>query len=70
MLKLFKIILASVIMGIFFNYLTSIFKNQLIYDYNFKSFYLILSVFLGLVFYLLISFFIKAFNYKDLHLRY
>jgi len=68
--KLFKIILASVIMGVFFNYLTLIFQNQLIYDYNFKSFYLILSVFLGLVFYLLISFFIKAFNYKDLHLRY
>ena len=68
--KLFKIILASAIMGIFFNYLTSIFENQLIYDYNFKSFYLILSVFLGLVFYLLISFFIKAFNYNDLQLKY
>ena len=68
--KLFKITLASVIMGIFFNYLISIFQNQLIYDYDFKSFYLILSVLLSLVFYLLISIFIKAFNYKDLHLRY
>ena len=68
--KLFKIILASVIMGIFFNYLISIFQNQLSYEYNFKSFYLILSVFLGLVFFLSISFFIKAFNYKDLQLKY
>ena len=48
----------------------SIFKNQLIYDSHFKSFYLILSVLLTLSFYLLLSFFIKAFNYKDLQLKY
>ncbi len=66
----FKIIFASIIMGIFFNYLIFIFQNQLIYDSYFKSFYLILSVLLTLSFYLLLSFFIKAFNYKDLQLRY
>ena len=57
-------------MGIFLNYLISIFENQLVYDYQFKSFYLILSVFLGLVFYLLISLFIKAFKYEDIKLKY
>ena len=66
----FKIVFASIIMGIFFNYLIFIFQNQLIYDSHFKSFYLILSVLLTLSFYLLLSFFIKAFNYKDLQLRY
>ena len=65
-----KIVLASIIMGIFFKYLTSIFENQLIYDHHYKLFYMILSVLLGLVVYILISFFIKAFNYKDLKLRY
>ena len=68
--KFSKIIFASVIMGIFFYYLTIIFKNQLIYENQFKSLYLIFSVFLGLVFYLLLCFFIKAFNYKDLKLKY
>jgi len=66
----FKIFSASILMGIFFNYLISIFQNQLVYEYNFKSIYLILSVLLALCFYLIISFFFKAFNYKDLQLRY
>ncbi len=70
LINLTKITFASVAMGIFFKYLTLIFKNQLIYDYDFKSFYLIFSVLLGLAFYLLVSFFIKAFNYKDLQLKY
>ena len=52
-------------MGIFFKYLISIFENQLSYDYYLKSFYLILSVFLGLVFYFALSLFIKAFKYED-----
>ena len=65
-----KIIMSSVAMGIFFEYLTYIFSNQLVYDYHFKSFYLILTVLLGLVFYLLISLIINAFNYKDLKLNY
>ncbi len=68
--KFFKISFASLAMGIFFNYLTILFENQLSFDYQFKSLYLIFSVFLGLVFYLLLCFFIKAFNYKDLKLKY
>ena len=69
-IKFFKISFASMIMGIFFKYLISLFENQLVYDYQFKSIYLILSVLLGLILYLLTSFFIKAFNYKDLKLKY
>jgi len=57
-------------LGIFFKYLILNFENQLEYNHNFKSFYLILSVLLGLVFYLIVSFIIKAFNSKDLHLKY
>ena len=68
--KLSKIIFASIAMGIFFNYLIFFFKNQLEYNYDLKSIYLILSALLGLIFYLMVSLLIKAFNYKDLNLRY
>ena len=70
LIRFFKIFFASVFMGIFFKYLILFFDNQLVYDYHFKSIYLIFSVLLGLIFYLLTSFFINAFNYKDLKLKY
>ena len=57
-------------MGLIFNYFISFFENKLVYDYNLKLFYLLLSVLLGLMFYLIVSFFIKAFNSKDLKLKY
>ena len=69
-IKFFKIVIASILMGIFFRYLIEFFDNKLVYDYEFKSIYLILSVLLGLIFYLILSFFMKAFNYKDLKLKY
>ncbi len=69
-LKLFKIIFASISMGFVFNYFITIFGDKLVYDHNLKLFYLILSVVLGLMFYLVLSFFIKAFNSKDLKLKY
>ena len=69
-IKTLKIIFASILMGLFFSYLVHLFENQLSYDYQFKSFYLILSVLLGFVFYLLVSFLINAFNYKDVQLKY
>ena len=70
LIKFIKMIIASVMMGLFFDYLTLFFENKLAYDYYFKSIYLILSVILGLGFYLFVSFLIKAFNYKDLQLKY
>ena len=66
----FKILFASILMGLTFKYLISFFGNQLIYDYEFKLFYLILGVLLALISYLFVSFFIKAFNFKDLKLKY
>jgi putative peptidoglycan lipid II flippase len=69
-IRFLKIIFASIIMGIFFKYLIITFESKLIYNFNFKSFYLILSVLFCLIIYLLVSFFIKAFNFKDLQLKY
>ena len=57
-------------MGLFFNYLIVIFDDQLSYENSLKSVYLILSVILGLGFYLLISFLIKAFQLEDIKLKY
>jgi len=70
LIKFLKIIFASILMGLVFHYLISFFENKLLYNYNLKLFYLILSVILGLVFYLIICFSIKAFNSKDLKLKY
>ena len=69
-IKFFKITFSSITMGLIFNYFISFFENKLVYDYNLKLFYLLLSVLLGLMFYLIVSFFIKAFNSKDLKLKY
>ena len=69
-IKFLKILLASILMGVFFNYLILFFENKLIYEYNLKSIYLILSSFLSLVFYLSFSLFIKAFKYGDIKLKY
>ena len=68
--RLIKIIVSSILMGIFFDYTISFFKNELSYEYNFKSFYLIFSVFLSLVFYLILSLLFKAFKYDDIRLKY
>ena len=57
-------------MGFIFRYVILFFENQLSYSYDLKLFYLILSVILGLMAYLLLTFFIRAFNFKDLKLKY
>jgi len=68
--RFIKIILCSITMGIFFKYLIMIFENQLVYDYNLKAIYLLLTVILSILFYLLLSLLIKAFKYEDIKLRY
>ena len=65
-----KIIFASIIMGIFFQYLILLFENQLSYAYFFKSAYLLLCVLFTIIFYFAVSYFIKAFNYQDIKLKY
>ena len=65
-----KIVLISLLMGIFFNYLISFFENKLSYDYYLKSFYLVLVVLLALSFYLIMSLLTKAFKFEDIKLKY
>ena len=65
-----KIIFASLLMGIFFNFQIVYFQNQLSFNQSIKSFYLILCVILSLLFYLVISYWIKAFKTSDFKLKY
>ena len=69
-IKSIKIIIASMLMGLFFNFLLNLFQNELIFSNLLKSLYLILSVFLGLLFYLIVCYFMKAFKLKDIKLKY
>jgi putative peptidoglycan lipid II flippase len=68
--RFFKIIFSSILMGLFFNYLIILFNEQLYFENSFKSIYLIVSVVLGLCFYLLVSYLIKAFQLEDIKLKY
>ncbi|MDO7549454.1 MAG: polysaccharide biosynthesis C-terminal domain-containing protein, partial [Candidatus Pelagibacter ubique] len=69
-IKFIKIIFASVLMGLFFNFLLNFFQNDLAFNQSIKSLYLVLSVILGLLFYLIVCYFIKAFQMNDIKLRY
>ncbi len=68
--KFAKIVFVSIMMGFFFEYLILFFDNQLSYAFFLKSVYLILCVFLAIIFYLTLSYFIKAFNYNDIKIKY
>ena len=70
MVRFVKIIIVSLLMGLFFNYLLIYFEKELAFEQNIKSLYLIISVLLGLLFYLFISFWIKAFKISDIKLKY
>ena len=65
-----KILLASVLMGIFFKYVIHFFNDKLLYEASFKAIYLIGAVILALIFYLLIAILIKAFKRSDINLNY
>ena len=68
--KIIRIIFASIFMGFFFNFLLNFFQNELAFNQSIKSLYLVLSVILGLLFYLIICYFIKAFQMSDIKLKY
>ena len=70
LVRFIKIIIASLLMSIFFNFLLTYFQNELAFNQNLKSFYLILSVALGFLFYIFISYCIKAFKMSDIKLKY
>ena len=69
-IKFIKIVFASILMGLFFNFLLNFFQNELAFNQSIKSLYLVLSVILGLLFYLIVCYFIKAFQMNDIKLRY
>jgi putative peptidoglycan lipid II flippase len=68
--RFIRILIASIIMGLFFNYLITFFGINLAYEQSFKSAYLIGIVLLGLISYLLIAVLIKAFKISDIKLKY
>jgi putative peptidoglycan lipid II flippase len=68
--RFIKILVASILMGIFFDYLIDFFDSKLIYEETYKSIYLMGTVILGLTFYILVAIFIKAFKISDIHLKY
>jgi len=69
-IRFIKIIFIAFLTGLFFKYLILFFENQLAYEYNLKSFYLILTVFLTVLFYLILSLAIKAIRFDDIKLKY
>ena len=68
--RFIKILVASTMMGIFFNFLINFLNEKLIYEETFKSAYLIGAVISGLIFYILVALLIKAFKVSDIHLKY
>ena len=70
LVRFIKIIIACILMGVFFNFLTTYFQDKLAFNQSYKSFYLIISVVLGLLFYLFVSYLIKAFKINDIKLKY
>ena len=68
--RFIKILLASILMGIFFKYVIHFFSDKLLYETSLKAIYLIGAVIMGLIFYLLIAILIKAFKRSDINLNY
>jgi len=68
--RFIRILIASIMMGVIFNYLINFFYKSLSYEQNFKSVYLISIVILGLISYVMIAILIKAFKISDIKLKY
>jgi len=68
--RFIKILIASVLMGVFFNYIIYFFNDNFLYQANLKAIYLVGVVIFGLGFYLLIAILIKAFKRSDINLDY
>ena len=68
--RFIKILLASLFMGMFFNYVIHFFNDKLFYETNLKAIYLICAVIMGLIFYISIAILIKAFKRSDINLNY
>ncbi|MDA9956494.1 murein biosynthesis integral membrane protein MurJ [Candidatus Pelagibacter sp.] len=68
--RFIRILLASLLMGIFFNYIIDFFNDKLLYEASSKAIYLIGAVIMGLIFYISIAILIKAFKKSDINLNY
>ena len=68
--RFIKILISSILMGIFFNYVILFFNNQLLYEESFKAIYLISAVIMALIFYLLVAILIKKKKKSDINLNY
>ncbi len=68
--RFIKILIASLLMGIFFDYTINFLNDKFVYQASFKAAYLIGTVILALMFYLLIAVLIKAFKRSDINLNY
>jgi len=68
--RFIKILISSILMGIFFNYIIHFWNDKFIYQESLKGAYLVGVVILGLMFYLLIVILIKAFKRSDINLNY
>jgi len=68
--RFIRILISSILMGIFFNYMIHFFNDKFIYQESFKGIYLVGVTILGLIFYLLIAILIRAFKRSDINLNY
>ena len=68
--RFIKILIAAILMGIFFHFIIYFLNDKFTHEANFKAIYLISAVILGLMFYLLIAILIKAFKRSDINLSY
>jgi len=68
--RFIKILISSILMGIFFNYMIHFFNDKFSYQESLKGIYLVGVVILGLMFYLLSAILIKAFKRSDINLNY
>ena len=57
-------------MGILFHLMITEFSNYLDNDYSLKAIFILIFVFFSILFYLLVSFFIKAFKLSDIRAKY
>ena len=68
--NLLKILFVTLVSSYIFYYLISIFSNSLNYDNKYKLIFIILSVIITIISYILISIVTKAFKLNDIKLKY
>ena len=68
--NLFKILFVTLVSSYIFYYLIYIFSNSLNYDNKYKLIFIILSVIITIISYILISIVTKAFKLNDIKLKY